>query len=482
MKSGNIVFNPETNALEYEGDVEVNLWTPFDILVPQQPMGASDLQSMPWMIKIKWRPIEWIQNNFTRGKEVMPQQRTQPYMEVSGLFDLGGGTRPDQADGALHAELYIQPNSMFPKGIFLSGANGVVLDNQDYPYKHYHMTHFKDMDVPGEFWGRATMQDAIPLQRAWNRAISNIDEFNRVMAKGKGLVPRGSKLDILPDNTHGEWIEYTPVLGHKPEIMSLKGLPSTYEQTLQHTARSFDDLFSQHEVSRGTNKSDIRSGEMVAILREQDAHGNIPSHAVFEESIEELMARVLQRMQKGYTNERMLKVVGREGEFEIVAFKGADLRNNTDVSVKRQSTLPDSRVAREATIMQRFEKELYGDPADPEVRRHVMNMLDDAVVKDIYSDTQLDESYARYENKLIKDPEIDTYLVNDYDDHNIHVREHNHDRKSMEYQKVRIQDPQAFGMVESKMSQHIAVHQKFIDEARQRMIQEQIALKGGEAK
>ena len=46
------------------------------------------------------------------------------------------------------------------------------------------------------------------------------------------------------------------------------------------------ELYHQQEVTSGTNKSDIRSGEMVALLLEQDDFGNVPTHAVFEESLE----------------------------------------------------------------------------------------------------------------------------------------------------------------------------------------------------
>jgi len=217
---------------------------------------------------------------------------------------------------------------------------------------------------------------------------------------------------------------------------------------------------------------------MVSILREQDAHGNIPAHAVFEESLEAVMSRVLKRIQAGYTSERMIKVVGREGEFDVFPFKGADLRNNTDVSVKKQSSLPDSRVAREARIMERFQASLYGDPTDPEVRRHVMNMLDDAVVKDIYSDTKLDEAYARWENTLIDQGDT-TYLVNHYDNHSIHIKEHDHHRKSMEYQKRKLEDPTGFKILDMAHETHRAAHQEYIDQQRREMLAAQAQLQGG---
>jgi hypothetical protein len=478
-KLGPVQIDKESGILEYMGDVDVGVWSPFEIVVPFTGLGNTDLDRFPWMMKIKWRGLDWYKNNFKRGGEVPSESPTIAFTDINLLLGTpGSSTAHIEEEGALCVNLFIQPNEEFKKGIFLTGANGVILNAQDYPFDHYHMSQFKDIDSPGIFWGKSTTEEAIPLQKVWNRTMSSIDEYNRMIARGKGLVPRGSKLDTIPDSTHGEWIEYTPVLGHKPEIMDLKNLPQTYEQVLAHTNVSIEDLYSQHEVSRGTNKSDIRSGEMVSILREQDAHGNIPSHAVFEESLEGLMQRVLRRIQAGYKEERMLKIVGHEGEFDIFAFKGTDLRNNTDVSVKRQSSMPESRAAREALIMEKFERGLYGDPSDPEVRRHVMNMLDDAVVKDIYSDVRLDEHYSRWENRILRSGK-QVYLINSYDDHGIHVREHNHFRKSMEFQKIKLEKPQMFLLIDQMIEKHVMVHQKYIEAARKKMMREQMMMGGG---
>ncbi|KKM98018.1 hypothetical protein LCGC14_1162270 [marine sediment metagenome] len=477
-KIGPIEVDPKSGKPYYLGDVDCGVWSPLEVLVPFTAMGDTDLHSFPWMIKAKWRSLDWIRGNYKRGKEVMDEGHGTPPLDIGFLMGGARGSAREKVEGAIVMNLYVQPNHDKKRGLFLTAANKIVLEKDEYPYDFYNLEQFKDIDVPGIFWGKATLEEGVGLQKTWNRTVSGIDEFNRTMAKGKGLLPRGANLDALPDDQHGEWLEYTPVMGYKPEILSLKGLPSTYPLILEVTKTSLEDLFSQHEVSRGTNKSDIRSGEMVSILREQDAHGNIPAHAVFEESLEAVMSRVLKRIQAGYGTQRMIKVVGREGEYDVFAFRGADLRNNTDVSVKRQSSLPDSRIAREAKIMERFQGTLYGDPADPEVKRHVMNMLDDAVVKDIYSDTRLDEAYARWENQMMMQEEV-KYLVNDYDDHQIHVRELDHHRKSMDYQRAKVEDPAKFLELELRFAEHRAAHQEFIAQMRARMLAEQEQMEKG---
>jgi len=470
----------EGGNIVYSGDVDCGVWSPYDVLVPFTTMGTNDLHGFPWMIKMKWRDLDYLAGNYKRGKEVKAETKPLPVADTSlVLGSLGGKAAAGKVEGAMLIELYVQPSQEFPKGMFVTAANGIILQKEEFPFVKYNMEHFKDIDVPGVFWGKATMKDAIGLQKTWNRTRSSIDEFNRTMAKGKWLDPRGSKIEVNPDDTHGERITYTPVMGLKPEHVTMKNMPASLEGMLSITRMSLDTLFSKHEVSQGTNKSDIRSGEMVALLLEQDAHGNIPTHALYEEALEEVMGRILRRIKEGYDSKRMISVVGRDGEFDVVSFQGADLRNSTDVKVKKQSSLPDSRIAREARIKDNFTQGIYGDPADPETRRHVANLLEDAPSNILFSETRADEQVARWENQMLMNLEDTTEFGNSHDNDAVHMKEHSLHRKKMDYQKIRISDPQMFGMLEMKFMTHEMFHQERMAEAREQMLEEQAMMKGG---
>jgi hypothetical protein len=455
----------DDGSLIYAGDVAIDILGPFNILVPFERMDDGALNDFPWLEIVRPRHLEYFPNRYgEKGKEVVAEEIPTSYMETYRLFGLGIGSATGKLQRAVERRLFIKPCLDFPKGVEICGANGVVLEAKEYSYTYYPVQQFKDLEIPGVFHGSATMEHGVGLQKTWNRTISGMDEFNRVMGKGKWLIPRGSELEIAPDDTHGEMMYYTAKLGQRPELADLKGLPPTYNYVLEQTKVSFEDLFSQHEVTRGTNKSDIRSGVMSKLLLEQDARGNTIAGAVYEENIEILFRRVLQRVAIGYTGERILKITGQEGENEIFQFKGADLRGNSDVHVKRDSTMPESRAAREASILDKFETGLYGNPADPEVRRQVMNMLDEAVVENVFADTRLDESNARLENGAITQGGITGLMVNLYDDHVIHVREHNHFRKGRDYQLLKLKNPEQYGQIDLVFMQHLKQHESFIAE------------------
>jgi hypothetical protein len=171
----------------------------------------------------------------------------------------------------------------------------------------------------------------------------------------------------------------------------------------------------------------------------------------------------------------MIEIVGRDNEVEALSFSATDLRGNTNVTVKKQSSLPDSRIAREASILDRFEKGLYGNPADPEVRRQVMVMLDDAVVKDIYSSDKKDEAVAAWENRLLVQLQLP---INNYDNHVLHLKEHSNFQKGMDYQKLKLSNQKGFVEIEARFLAHTMQHQTFAQEMIQAQIQQQAALEG----
>jgi len=454
----------EDGKLRYLGDADVGIWSPFEVGFPTGGICDQEVDSFPWITKAKFRPLEWIQANFARGKEVPAEHKPSTYVDASMLFGQQMTSTGRQLEGATVIELKMFPNGDFPKGLFCVAANGIVLDKQDYPFDSYHLEQFKDIEIPGVFWGMATTEAAIWLQKVWNRQVSDIAEFNRIMARGKYLEPRGSAMEVVPDDSHGQRIKYTPVMGHKPEIMDLKGLPATYEQALRIVASSFMQLYHQHEVTSGTNKSDIRSGEMVALLLEQDDFGNVPTHAVFEEGLEAVMGRVLQRIQKGYEDDRVISVTGKDQEHEVFNFKGADLRNNTDVHVVKESSLPDSKVARQFRIKENYKEGLYGSPEDERTRERVLQMLEEVPddIRDIFAEKHLDRQNAQQENRNITQyPDID-FLVNPYDDHAVHLEDHRMHQKQPEYQRTKLEDFELFTKREMAFQKHNAPHQEFL--------------------
>lgn len=482
-RKGPTIIDDKTMKFVYQGDVTCNVWSPFEIVVPAYGLSDGNIHSLPWLIKARHWPLEYFTNIWgEKGKEVSSEGLTN--LNLGNSIITGRVTQGNsKVQGATEIRLYLQPCAKYPKGLFRVAANGVVLNSQDYPFDYYHLEQFKDIEIPGVFWGMATTEPAIWLQKIHNSTLSDIVEFNRTMGRGKWMVPRGALLQQNPDDSFGQILTYTSQMGMKPEHVTIKGLPTSYQQVLAYVAQGFMELYFQHEVTQGTNKSDIRSAEMVQVLLEQDDYGNIPTHAVFEEALESVMTRVMRRIQKGYTVERMIQVSGSGEEYEVISFKGSDLRNNTDVTVKKESSLPDSRVARRGQVMEGFTQGLYGNPHDPNTQRKVQKMLDDAVVEDIYGNTYRDDQIAKKENKLMMANPRMKIPINQYDNHETHILSHDQARKAPDHQKLKLsqnqKEQEMFYLREMAFIYHTMQHVKMIEAQKRKQLQEMMMAQGG---
>ena len=459
---GGTYYDEKTNSFRYRGDVDCRVSSPFEVIAPAIG-GVTDVDDLDWFGFVQPVTLDALYRRFGNiAKKIAPEQLQGNQILWGLLNPFGTRTTAQQVDMVNLIEMRIKPCRDFPKGLFVLAANGTILQKMDFPYKEFSTEILRDVFIPGQFWGNATLTEAIPLQVDWNKDITSIRRYNDWLGKGRLRAPRRSNLEIQKADEGVEILYYTPVLGHKPEVFDPGRVATTFAQNLERLQFSMENLFSQHEVTRGTNRSDLRSGEMVAQLLEQDAiGGKTLSHTMFEEALERFMRRVLQRIQRAYKDERYVKLTKTDGaNFELLRFRGADLRDNTDVKIGWQSSVPESRTLREIAIERRFERGHYGDPSDPRVRRRVGKMLEDAVSDAVHSGMKVDETQAEWENRLMMTGE--KMVPNTYDNHLLHLEVHDEFRKSLTFQRLRMENFKVFQTLDNLFEEHCMMHRKVI--------------------
>jgi hypothetical protein len=472
------------------GEVGLEVDSPFSWYMPALSHGPTEFQDMPWAIRAKMRPISWIKEIYGFDAKPEPFAADQHIMLLMKDMDQSvTGLEHIHMPSAVVKEFWIKPYKKFPKGMYFVVCNKQVIKKGNFPnygtdskpIYEYPVTHFRDIKIPGLFWGMATAEAAIPLQKDFNRIRSSIIEWIRTMAKGKWIAPMGSGLaPTAIDNEHGEVIYYSPKRGIQPQQARIAPLPAAVMEALRLNQESFMDLFAQHEVTQATNKSDIRSGTMVALLLEQDDAAHSMTYQDFEDNWARMWRHALLLAQKYYKNTRMIKIQGAGKVWQTKSFKGADLKGNTDVWVATGTHLPENRIARQAVIMERFNSGLYGDPQDPMVTGRVRRLLDDSIPEDVYNDVEVDQKFAENENRMLRDGV--PVRVNEFDNHQIHIQEHERDLKSGEVQDL-VRTPDG-GPILTAFSQHLQEHaglmaQQFQQQMRM-MAQQQQATGGGQ--
>jgi len=170
-----------------------------------------------------------------------------------------------------------------------------------------------------------------------------------------------------------------------------------------------------------------------------------------ENSWADVGRQVLKYMNAYYDDARYIKESGANSEYTIQAYTKQDLRNQTDVTVVKGSTLPNSKILKRQEILNVYSQGILGDPNDPALKRRLFQTLEYGDLAGIWEDQMIDDAQIERTIKEIENG-FQPYVDPD-DNHLAHFEAKNKLRKTdkflayaPEVQQILLADIQAHKM------------------------------------
>lgn len=482
------VMGPKGPEMKPQGDVEFRHETPFHVLCPD--FREEELENQPFLIHAQVRSPEYVKMNFPTALDGSPVDCSNAQaMDIldDSFMNMIGTQNMNRQQSALILEVYIKPgmHPMMPEGAFLTIIGSKIVQGfQGWPASHGKFPFAKFDHIPsGKFYATSLIEDLIPLQKEYNRTRGQIVEAKNRMAKPQLVAARGS-VDVSKMTTEpGQVIQYTPGFD-APRPLPLQDIPSYVTQELERIIVDWGDLAGQHEVTHGQVPPGVTAATAIAFLQERDESKLIPTFDSMEEGIEKTAHMALSNVAQYCDDERIIKITGPDGSFDAMAFKGSDLRNNLDITVESGSSLPQSKAAKQAFVMDLMKMGFI----DPNKGLEVMEM---GGINKIYEQIQVDQRQAQRENmrmSKVTPEDLENYRANNeqmlaenpqafgtvldqttgmtvpaqppllmptntWDNHKIHIEVHNNYRKSQSFE---MSSPEVKALFESHVQEHIA--------------------------
>ena len=448
-------FNVGKNAEgeEVEGMVRIEPISPFHLFVPD--VQEPELENQPFLIHSVAKSPDWIKSNYPEDKvkEIKADTASGPDALEQKFFSALGITTPPKKYTSIQ-ECWIKPTKDYPDGMVVTWAGQTILQAREgWPYSHrdYPFTKFDHIPT-GRFYSESTISDLIPLQKEYNRTRSQIIEAKNRMSKPQLIAPKGSVNPKMITSEPGLVILYTP--GHQePKPLPLQNLPSYVIEEQDRIQRDMDDISSQHEVTKGRTPPGVTAATAISYLQEEDDSKLALTISSIEEGVERIGRHVLNYVQQYWGQERTIKVLGEDGIYDSYMFSGADLKDNSDLRIEKGSAVPRSRAAKQAFITELGK--MGWIPPDRALR-----YLDMAETGKLYEEMQVDSRQAQRENlRLGEGTEIP---VNDWDNHEIHIMEHNNFRKRQKFETIPVEFQEVF-------QAHVQMHEQVMQSKMQGM-------------
>lgn len=432
------------------GDIRIDV-VPFDRVLVDP--AAEVLHDAQWVIFESVRTVEWVKQVY--GVDVPPEQIDESPNVVNSTIGGAGFSGLDAGDEkgkqldhhAKVIEYWEVPSDDCPEGMLFVTTEARCIWTGPHPYKHKQLplTEYEDIHVPNRFWSDAITKHLITPQANINKTYSRIAETEKLTSNPQILAPKGS-IQTQRTREPGLVVEYLP-MGDRPVPIPAPSVPAYMFQHIKDMIEAMQFISGVREISMGSAPSGVTSGVALSVLAERDDTRIGPKVLKDEESLERLGTQVLSLAQQYYTEPRQLRIVGDDGEVEVFDFQGADIRA-TDVVVEMGSSMPQSKAAREAMILEMVQRGIL-NPGDPEEKKKILRYLDIGITDELYEEAQLDISRAKYENRQMASgqpvrPEI-------YDDHMVHITEHDNFRKRNDFDKLP-------DMLKQLFEQHVQMH------------------------
>lgn len=468
------VINPLTGQPEQApvGDVVFSPETPFHVLCPD--LREEELESQPFLVHAQTKSPEWVEMNFKQALDGTPikpgaSADAQDILEDSFL-NLIGTQALDRQKSVTVLEVWVKPGAipLFPEGAFFTLVGDKVVQGfQGWPYSHGKFPFAKFDHIPGgKFYSTSVIEDIIPLQREFNRTRGQIIEAKNRTAKPQLMSYRGAIDPAKVTSEPGLVIQVTPGFEY-PQAVPLMGIPNYVIQELDRILADMNDISGQHEVTHGQVPAGVTAATAISFLQERDESKLSPTFDSLEEGIEKTAQMALTYVKDYWDTERLVRITGPDGSFDVQAFKGSDLRNNIDIRIEAGSSLPVSKAAKQAFIMDLMTQGFI----DPKEGLEVMEM---GGINKIYEKFQVDQRQAQRENlrmskvtedllqeynqrnmqmleqSVQEDPETGEQIatafdgqepplivpVNTWDNHELHIEYHNRFRKSQAFENL----------------------------------------------
>jgi hypothetical protein len=430
---GKMMVDPETNEMDYEGDVNIRVVSPFEIF--PDPMAKTD-EELEYVIEAKVRRLDYFKLHYPEKGHLVKQEdawllSAQFEQRINSLNSRGpsqGGMSDALKNSAIELIKYEKRSKKFPNGRMIVVANGILLEDKELPVGEIPFAKFDDVIIGGKYYSEAIVTHLRPVQDQYNETVRRRAEWTKNILAGKYIAPRGTNMGPeAPNDQSGEIWLYDPVPtapdGGRPQPLQVPNIPQWAYMEEDKLTQMMNDISGISEVSRGTLPSaSIPALGMQILVEADDTRIGVETeqHEHAWAKVGSLMAKYVEQF---YVMPRKLKIAGPNLQYTVKELSGDQLKGNTDVKVIRGSTLPGSKTLKRQEILNAYNQGLLGDPKDPKVREKVLGALEFGDVAEVWADYGL--SMAQIKRGIAKLEMGEDVQVNELDNQVLWLQELN---------------------------------------------------------
>ena len=350
-------------------------------------------------------------------------------------------------------EFFHRSSKGMPKGRHMVFTMDGILLNEELPYSHGKLPFVRltDIDIPGHTHGVSFFETVKGVTSTYNN-ITNLIQKSVVLASHpKWMMPKGAaRLEQLGnDITIVQYQGPTP-----PQLVQSNPVAPVLFKYREDLKEEFQQISGVFGVSRGEPPAGVKAGVALQFLNEQESERANIQILKWNEFVRQVAIMTIAVAGDYYdtTDERMVRVLGKNNEWMTEFFDASNLSKDYDIRIQNSSALPQSKAARTQTILDLSER--FPDMLPNE---RVLDMLDLAQSDKFVDEITVAVRSAEAEDEIIMRGDS-TAGVKEWEDHLAHWKVH---VKTLQQFSTKEQTPLN---IQKRLMDHIKVHEMWMDQ------------------
>ena len=462
---GSVIETGEKETFPY-GRLKVSVISPLELYFH---MEADSMQDVMEWIYVRPYSIDLVKKIWPKtGQYVEPskgfdQKEGQNYSNIITYMtqdSLVASGRQNKDTTPIYTRLKM-PCDKYPDGlvcveagdetILEVGPSPFFTDSPDGNKTYYNpMVHFNYRTVPSRLYSKTPMFDLLPKQKQRNRLESLIELSTMKGVYNSWLLPTGSSISNLSGEP-SQVIRWTPTgtNGAKPEVMNTAPFPGILIEWLQQIDNDFEEIAGTFDALKGNTPKGVSAGYAIQLLTEK-SFGRLSSvMGGWQKGWTELYKIALILFKQNVTEERLYKIQGEAGTWEVEKFTGSDLKGSVDLKLEGGTNKPKTKLAEQALVETMTKLGVF-DTQDPHQKYAIAELFGMGHMLGSTSDDYRHTAQEWEEFKMGQPPEVRIVV----DNHMIHIMDHQKRAKGSVFKSF---DPQMQQMWEKHINDHIQV-------------------------
>lgn len=383
------------------GGGETDVCSPFEIALPPGYVRFSD---MPFVIRLRWRTKDWVEDNYDEKVykgltwETMPADRSlQLVRSLATQSDISSSPLTWSAgesplgEGLPEFELWHKPCKKYPQGLVcrVLGDGKPVLVTSDeeglpgpLPYRtregipYLPFAHSGYEDVGGRVWARGALDPIIEKQNQINQGDSLAELAQQRMSNPIWLSPKGSDVKSFTGEP-GLVVQYTPNLANvnaKPERIPGENIPQSIFTKREMHMRDIEELAGTFDIIKGQKPQGVEAFSALQLLVERSQSRFGPALGSRGRTYRSWYRFALELERAFGPDTRVRAVMKPNRSWAFETFKNANLEGAVEIVVEDGSDRPKTSLGERAAIEHANQLGLI-DSQDPEQRFMLLQEL-----------------------------------------------------------------------------------------------------------